>query len=49
MSQTNSEETIDRIANLLGNVGRYLVILGMGCACFLFWYLIITTIIMKGN
>ncbi len=36
--------TYDRIANILGYIGRLLVIIGMACGCFLLWYLIIRNI-----
>ena len=42
------DQTIDRIANVVGIIGRILVVVGMGCACYLFWHLIVTQIIMKG-
>jgi len=42
-----TDKTIDRIANILGNVGKFLVFVGMGCGCYLFWHLIIKHIILK--
>ena len=38
---------IDELENILGKIGRLFVLLGMGSACILFWYLIITQIIVK--
>ncbi len=38
---------IDQIADILGKIGRIFVLLGMGSACILIWYLIITQIIIK--
>ena len=38
---------IDQISDILGKIGRILVLIGMGSACIIFWYLIITQIIIK--
>ena len=39
--------TYDRIANILGYIGRAMVIVGMGSFCIIVWYLIINNIIIK--
>jgi hypothetical protein len=39
-------KTIDRIAEILGYIGRVLVLIGMACGCLIFWKLIITYIIL---
>jgi hypothetical protein len=38
---------IDIIADLLGYIGRGLVLIGMLCGCILAWYIIINHIIIK--
>ena len=38
---------IDEIADILGKIGRIFVLLGMGSACMLIWYLIITNLIVR--
>ncbi len=38
---------MDKIANILGLVGRALVFLGMLCGCILVWHLVIKHIILR--
>ena len=38
---------MDKIANILGLVGRAFVFLGMLCGCTLVWYLIIKHLILR--
>ena len=41
------KNTIDIIAELLGNLGKLLVVVGMACGCYLIWGLIIKHIIIR--
>ena len=38
---------MDKIANILGLLGRALVFLGMLCGCILIWHLIIKQLILR--
>ena len=38
-------KTHDVIARILGDIGKLLLFVGLGCGCFLTWYLIIRTLI----
>ena len=40
-------KTIDRIADVLGLVGRALAFLGMLCGCIMIWHLIIKHLILR--
>ena len=42
-----NNETYDRIAHVLGSIGRFLVFVGIGCFCYIVWDLIINNIILK--
>ncbi len=35
------KNTIDAIAEILGNIGKAIKLIGLACICFLLWYLII--------
>ena len=40
-----SKDNIDRIATILGWIGRCLVFIGLGCFAILVWFLIINNLI----
>ena len=40
----NADEFIDKVAFVLGIIGRALVFVGMACGCVLLWYFVLQMI-----